>query len=282
MQANRLGRKPKPIRQRIIDNSILDPHGCCWLMTLGLNPKLRGYVRMKIGSSLNGSVKTASAHRVSYEAFIGPVPDGLILDHLCRVRHCVNPWHLEPVTGTENVLRGVGPTAINARKTHCIHGHPFDDRNTILDGRGYRHCLTCRVAYTKTESYLLKARIAGRAKRLSRIDTRTDEEKREVRKHGAIAKWKKWIPPTHCKRGHELTPRNTYVRKEGTRQCKACRNERRVRYSSQRVKMSHEDASRKGGLIRAAGMSAKRRSEISSRAARARWAKWRAARRDKP
>lgn len=69
-------------------------------------------------------------HRVVYELLIGSIPDGLTIDHLCRVRHCVNPTHLEPVTGRENTLRGFGHTAVNARKTHCIHGHPFTPENT--------------------------------------------------------------------------------------------------------------------------------------------------------
>ena len=69
---------------------------------------------------------------------------GLQLDHLCRNRGCVNPAHLEPVTRKENVLRGVGFAAQNARKTHCPRGHEYDEANTYLrPGRGSRHCRTC-------------------------------------------------------------------------------------------------------------------------------------------
>lgn len=83
------------------------------------------------------------AHRVSYEALVGQIQDGLQLDHLCRVRNCVRPDHLEPVTGRVNVLRGDGPTAVNAAKTHCPQGHPYDDENTHKRPCGRRMCRTC-------------------------------------------------------------------------------------------------------------------------------------------
>lgn len=79
------------------------------------------------------------AHRWSYARFKGPIPPSLTLDHLCRNRRCVNPDHLEPVTNRENILRGNGPTAENARKTHCKRGHPLP-----LAGFGPRpECCEC-------------------------------------------------------------------------------------------------------------------------------------------
>ena len=98
-----------------------------------------------------------SAHRFAYAELIGSVPDGLHLDHLCRNPLCVNPDHLEPVPAKENVLRGAGPTAVNASKTHCIHGHEFNRRNTHLTPDGKRVCRTCnrdrhRAAYRKKET----------------------------------------------------------------------------------------------------------------------------------
>lgn len=74
-----------------------------------------------------------------------PVPDGLDLDHLCRNRKCVNPDHMEPVTEQVNTLRGTGPSAINARKTHCINGHPLEGDNLYLQGGKYGISRQCRI-----------------------------------------------------------------------------------------------------------------------------------------
>src|SRR5438105_2573404 len=83
------------------------------------------------------------AHRFAYELLVGPIPEGLQLDHLCRVRHCVNPAHLEPVTQQENIRRGERATA-----THCPNGHEYTPENTqIRTGAhrpGTRVCLTCK------------------------------------------------------------------------------------------------------------------------------------------
>lgn len=86
------------------------------------------------------------AHRWSYERFIGPIPFGLGLDHLCRNTKCVNPRHLEPVTQRENVRRGCSLAAERARQTHCIHGHAFDAANTYVRANGRRRCRACNLA----------------------------------------------------------------------------------------------------------------------------------------
>ena len=88
---------------------------------------------------------TVRAHRYAFERWVGPILDGLQLDHLCRVRCCVNPDHLEPVTSRENSLRGGGFAAVNAAKTHCVHGHEFTPENIYVPKSGGRECRACRA-----------------------------------------------------------------------------------------------------------------------------------------
>ncbi len=107
----------------------------------------RGYGRYR---AVRGSNREVVAHRIAYEMVIGAVPDGLQLDHLCRNRGCVNPWHLEPVTCRENLMRGVGFSAVNAMKTHCPEGHEYTAANTYINVRRYgRHCRTCAMLYQR-------------------------------------------------------------------------------------------------------------------------------------
>lgn len=120
----------------------------CWLWTGTLN-------HLGYGTTSDASTgrKHVLAHRLVYETMVGPIPEGLTLDHLCRVRRCVNPSHLEPCTLTENLRRGESPSARNARKTHCIRGHEFTIENTYM-GRGHRgeprrYCRTCVLAAAK-------------------------------------------------------------------------------------------------------------------------------------
>lgn len=85
---------------------------------------------------------TYYAHRYVYEQTVGPIPDGMVLDHLCRNRACVNTAHLEVVTQRENVLRGDTIPARNVVKTHCPHGHEYTPDN-IYWAAGHRRCATC-------------------------------------------------------------------------------------------------------------------------------------------
>lgn len=120
----------------------------CWQWTGSMI--WNGYAQFSI--KIGRKHKTVRAARLSYEKHIGPIPKGLDLDHFfCQNRACVNPFHVEPVTEKENTLRGNGPTARNAQKTHCVYGHPFDKRNTLFrgDGRG-RECRACAYLRHKT------------------------------------------------------------------------------------------------------------------------------------
>lgn len=107
--------------------------GPCWLWT-GRKTD-RGYAAF--GDNIR-------AHRYAYKFCVGDIPEGLEPDHLCRTRHCVEPFHLELVTHRENTLRGEATPAVNARKTHCLAGHPFDETNTGRQTNGGRRCRTCQ------------------------------------------------------------------------------------------------------------------------------------------
>lgn len=95
------------------------------------------------GRFYRGGGKEA-AHRWAYRHEVGPIPEGLTLDHLCRNRPCVRPSHLEPVSLRENILRGEGAGVFNSRKTHCPQGHPYDEANTRWY-RGGRYCRACHT-----------------------------------------------------------------------------------------------------------------------------------------
>ena len=120
----------------------------CWLWLAARQSQGYGVLRINCVRGSQGVL--VYAHRVSYELTKGKIPDGLELDHLCRVRHCVNPDHLEAVSGDENIRRGISLAAINARKTHCKLGHPLSGDNLYLrpDGMG-RQCLVCKSATFK-------------------------------------------------------------------------------------------------------------------------------------
>lgn len=100
-----------------------------------------------------------TSHRVAYELAVGPIPDGLQLDHLCRNTACVRPEHLEPVTSRENLMRGDTLAAAAARRTHCTKGHPYDEANTYHHPVGERRCRICQSD---------RARAANKRKSLAR------------------------------------------------------------------------------------------------------------------
>lgn len=202
----------------------------CWQYAGAPNP-VNGYCAITIRG------KGSPVHRVAYEIFIGPIPEGMEIDHLCHTRdldcpggidcphrRCVNPEHLEPVTRTENNRRSLSPSAINRRKTHCTKGHEFTPENTVIrttqsptGPKRHRACRECERGW--------------RAKGTPR------------RKGGPAPESVSQVSPdelkTHCKNGHEFTPENTAMKPYwhgvgGHRVCRECAKEQRRAYNQRR------------------------------------------------
>lgn len=161
----------------------VDKTETCWLWTA--SKTTAGYGNL----TLDG--KQDYAHRVSYRLMVGPIPAGLHVDHLCRVRHCVNPEHLEVVTHAENVRRGLAPFGVI--RTECKRGHDITNpANVRVTAKGSKQCLVCHQM---------------------RVDTRAAK-----RREGNKGPW----PRTHCPQGHEYTPDNTQWSTQGHRRCAEC------------------------------------------------------------
>lgn len=113
--------------------------GDCWIWTGPQSDSGYGLLIVKSG----GRQRNIPAHRWSYEFLRADIPEGLVIDHLCRVRACVNPWHLEPVTIGVNTRRGV---SWNGSKTHCKRGHELSGENLGHQNGNHRYCRTCKRA----------------------------------------------------------------------------------------------------------------------------------------
>lgn len=160
-------------------------------------------------------------HKLVYQLLIGPVTEGLHLDHVCHNRdtacpggvacmhrRCVNPHHLEPVTLAENARRS---PLFRGAWTHCAAGHPFDEDNTyIRPGTGRRGCRQCR------------REASARSKRGETVPRQPKPEKPTVKApHPQSLK-------THCKHGHPFDEENTYVKPDGRRACRRCKTDRKA------------------------------------------------------
>lgn len=136
---NRYGRFHKLTTEDKFFQRVSESPDGCWLWA---RPQHDGYGRFTAGPS---RVKLM-AHRWIYEHMIAEIPEGTEIDHLCKRRNCVNPYHLDPVTQRVNSLRSDNIGGVNTRKVRCNSGHPFDVANTYITPDGRRECRQCRKA----------------------------------------------------------------------------------------------------------------------------------------
>ena len=176
------------VEERLVGRRIVTPAGC-WEYRGALTRD--GYAHMTVG------YRTRSVHRVAYETFVGPVPPGLQIDHLCCNKGCFRPTHLEAVPKEENIRRAFANGLVpRPRRSECIRGHALVPSNIYMGRDGKRRCVECRIQAQGVKHPRIQRDAAG---------VRTPLHRSE------------------CQRGHEFTPENTYVTPDGRWQCKTCR-----------------------------------------------------------
>lgn len=170
----------------------------CWIWHGQVAYGRGGYGIFSVGSRADGARRNVRAHRFAYEMGKGPIPEDLQLDHLCRVRRCVNWDHLEPVTGRVNTLRGLTLPAANASKDECKWGHPFTPENTREAQGRYGVQRICRAC--------------------SRLHTKAWSEKQKVAKYGPESAGKDWRGKNPKRKGPRvLAPSATDPREQPTK-----------------------------------------------------------------
>lgn len=185
--------------ERFIAKVAVDESTGCWVWKAATG--LDGYGRLGNDGGRSASPRVVPAHRYAYEHVIGPVPDGLVLDHLCRNRLCANPWHLEPVTPAENSRRGAAANPDGL----CRRGlHRLAETGTV---EGVR-CGECRREWDRAR-----------------------HERRRGRPARPIPAFR-----THCPAGHPYAGENLRVKPNGHRECRTCHREReRARYHARKA-----------------------------------------------
>lgn len=142
--------------ERFWDKVYPCPMSGCWIWGGGLqsNKYSSFYPGTLVipGLEMSAGRRNVCGHVVAYSVLIDPIPPGFHVDHLCRVKWCVNPGHLEAVPPRVNYLRGTSPWAVNARKKSCLRGHLFDVPNTYIDSKGDRVCRACKAAWARNAS----------------------------------------------------------------------------------------------------------------------------------
>ncbi len=203
------------LTKRFTSKYKIDKKTGCWDWVASRSKK--GY------GQFSASGKMRSPHRLSYECHVGPIPEGLQIDHLCRNKACCNPDHLEAVTGLENVRRALPYTKDGnwqSAKTHCPQGHEYTEENTYINeglSTANRTCRKCRKL--TMDEYEKKP--ARKAYRKAYAKEYYDKHKDPI-DHSNAAK-------THCKRGHPLSGENLYVAPGSSeRHCRQCRKNART------------------------------------------------------
>lgn len=119
--------------------------GPCWIWTRSATSGGYGTWAYPLRSD------KSTSHRIAWTCLVADIPAGLQIDHLCRVTFCCNPDHLEPVTAKVNVLRSESPAAVAARRSTCVRGHPYSEKNTRIVAQGHRRCKECEKANAATQ-----------------------------------------------------------------------------------------------------------------------------------
>lgn len=149
-----MGKSTNPAAERLAEKVTVDAETSCHNWT--------GYIQSAGYGSLRVEGRSVLTHRLAYELARGPIPVGLVIDHLCRNRRCCNPDHLEAVTNHENLRRGEGITA--KPKTHCPKGHAYDADNTRINRQGAKVCRACEKARDSWGPYAEKINAVRRAR----------------------------------------------------------------------------------------------------------------------